>query len=226
MTDRISMQAQSREGTGKGTARAIRREAKIPAVIYGNKQDPVTISMNTKDFTLAYSKGGLFTTLIDITVDGKKEMVLTRDIQTHPVTDVVVHADFLRVSAKTKIAVEVPVSFINEDKSPALEDRGILNVVRYTIELYCQATNIPENIEVNLEGKEYGDSVNFSDATMPDGTTPVIGDRDFTIATIVEPREEEEEPEDDVEAGDVPAMEQEGEETTAEGDDKAEEKSE
>ena len=149
-------------------------------------------------------------------------MVLTRDIQTHPVTDVVVHADFLRVSAKTKIAVDVPVQFTNEEKSPALNDRGILNVVRHTIELYCQATNIPENIEVNLEGKEYGDSVNVSDAKMPEGTSAVIDDRDFTIATIVEPREAEEESEDDVEAGDVPATAQEGDEASAEEGDKAE----
>jgi large subunit ribosomal protein L25 len=205
---KLAMTAELREGTGKGTARAIRREKKIPAVIYGDKKEPVTISLNAKDFTLEYKKGHLYTTLIDVTVDGKKEMVLTRDIQTHPVTDFIIHADFLRVSAKTKIAVDVPVHFINEEKSPALESRGILNVVRHTIELYCQATNIPEQVEVNLEGKEYGDSVNLSDATLPDGTSSVIDDRDFTIATIVEPREEEEESDDEVEAGDVPAMEQ------------------
>jgi large subunit ribosomal protein L25 len=109
----LAMMAELREGTGKGTARAIRREAKIPAVIYGNKKDPITISLNAKDFTLEYHKGSLFTTLIDMSFDGKKEMVLARDVQTHPVTDNIIHADFLRVSAKTKIAVEVPVNFVN-----------------------------------------------------------------------------------------------------------------
>jgi large subunit ribosomal protein L25 len=208
----LAMMAELREGTGKGTARAIRREAKIPAVIYGNKKDPSTISLNAKDFTLEYHKGSLFTTLIDMSFDGKKEMVLARDVQTHPVTDNIIHADFLRVSAKTKIAVEVPVNFVNEEKSPALSNNGILNVVRYTVELYCRATEIPENIEVNLEGKEFSDSVNLSDANLPDGTEPVISDRDFTIATIVEPRaveeSEEEETETDVDAADVPASAQ------------------
>lgn len=209
---KIAIAAELREGTGKGTARAIRRENKIPAVIYGNKQDPVGITLDGKDFTLEYEKGHIFTTLAEMTIDGKKQLVLARDIQKHPVTDDIIHADFLRVSEKTRIAVDVPVHFINEDKSPALEDRGILNVVRHTIELYCRATDIPEQIEVNLEGKEYHDTVNLSDAKLPNGVDPVISDRDFTIATIVEPRQADEEDEsEDVDAGEVPAMEQEGE---------------
>ncbi len=206
----IAMQAQAREGTGKGTARAIRRENKVPAVIYGNNQAPITITLDEKEITLEYHKGHLFTTLVDIDVDGKKELVLARDVQTHVVKDNILHVDFLRVSAKTKIAVMVPVHFINEDKSPALEDRGIINTVRHEIELYCQATNIPEMIEVNLEGKEYGDAVKMSDAILPEGSKPVISDRDFTIATIVEPREEPTEDElsedtDAPEASEVPA---------------------
>jgi large subunit ribosomal protein L25 len=209
MSTRLEMTAEIREGTGKGTARALRREKKIPAVIYGNNQAPVTITLDSKNISLEYQKGHLFTTLVNIEVDGKKELVLTRDVQTHVVTDEVMHADFLRVSAKTRIAVEIPVHFINEEKSPALEDRGILNVVRHTIELYCRATEIPEHIEVNLEGKEYGDSVNASDATLPNGAEFVISDRDFTIATIVEPRQIEEEGDvaegEDVAADEVPA---------------------
>jgi len=206
----ISMTAEVREGTGKGTARSLRREDKIPAVIYGNKQTPVTITMNDKEITLEYHKGHLFTTLVDITVDGKKELVLARDVQTHVVTDKILHIDFLRVSAKTKIAVMVPVTFINEDKSPALNDRGIINTVRHEVELYCQATNIPEEIIVDLTGTEYGDSIKLSNVTMPDGATSVINDRDFTIATIVEPREEQTEEElseggEAPEASEVPA---------------------
>lgn len=215
----LAMAAELREGTGKGTARAIRREAKVPAVIYGNKKDPVTISLDAKELTMQYHKGHLFTTLIDMTVDGKKEMVLARDIQTHPVTDFIVHADFLRVSAKTKIAVDIPVHFVNEEQSPALSANGILNVVRHTIELYCRATEIPESIEVDLTGKEFSDSVNLSDATLPEGTEPVIGDRDFTIATIVEPRaadDEEETSEEEVDAAEVPASAQSEDESDAE----------
>ncbi len=172
MTDRISMQAQSREGTGKGTARALRREKKIPAVIYGNNQAPVTITLDEKEITMEYHKAHLFTTLMDIEVDGKKELVLARDVQTHVVTDNVLHVDLLRVSAKTKIAVMVPVNFINESES-AMSAGAILNTVRHEVELNCRATEIPESIDVDLAGKEFGDAVNVSDAKMPEGVTPV-----------------------------------------------------
>lgn len=204
------MTAQTREGTGKGVARALRREKKIPAVIYGNNQAPVTIILDEKEITLEYHKGHLFTTLMDIDVDGKKELVLARDVQTHVVKDTVLHVDLLRVSAKTKIAVMVPVHFINEDQSPAMEAKGILNTVRHEVELLCTATAIPEMIEVNLAGKEFGDAVKISDAILPNGTTPVIDDRDFTIATLVEPKK----------AADDDADTAEGEEgeATAEGD--------
>jgi large subunit ribosomal protein L25 len=206
MTDRIAMQAQSREGTGKGTARALRREKKIPAVIYGNNQAPVTITLDEKEITMEYHKAHLFTTLMDIEVDGKKELVLARDVQTHVVTDNVLHVDLLRVSAKTKIAVMVPVNFINENES-AMSAGAILNTVRHEVELMCKATEIPESIDVNLTGKEFGDSVNLSDANLPDGVTPVIDDRDFTIATLVEPKAAPVEDEDTEapEASEVPA---------------------
>lgn len=205
MTDRISMQAQSREGTGKGTARALRREKRIPAVIYGNNQAPVTITLDEKEITMEYHKAHLFTTLVDIDVDGKKELVLARDVQTHVVTDNLLHVDFLRVSAKTKIAVMVPVHFINE-KDCAMSAGAILNTVRHEIELNCRATEIPESIDVDLTGKEFGDSVNLSDANLPDGVTPVISDRDFTIATLVEPKAAPVEEETDApEASEVPA---------------------
>ena len=213
MSTKIQMTAQTREGTGKGTARALRREAKIPAVIYGNNQTPVSITLDEKEITLEYHKGHLFTTLVDIAIDGKKELVLARDVQTHVVTDDVLHVDFLRVSPKTKIAVDIPVHFINHEKSPALESNGILNTVRHEVELYCKATNIPEYIEVDLSDKDFGDSVRLSDATKPEGATPVIDDRDFTIATIVEPKKADdldEEEGEDVAADEVPASEQEG----------------
>ena len=129
---------------------------------------------------------------MNLDVDGEKHQVLARDVQLHPVTDNVMHIDFLRVTAKTKIAVEIPVQFINEDKAPGLEQKGILNVVRHSVELLCSATNIPDHVDVNLEGKEMGASINVSDAALPEGTKPVIDDRDFTIATIMAPRAIEE----------------------------------
>ena len=213
------MAAQTRDGTGKGVARALRREHKIPAVIYGNNQSPITISLDEKEITLEYHKGHLFTTLMDIEVDGKKELVLARDVQTHVVTDNVLHVDFLRVSAKTKIAVNVPVVFINEDASPAMQAKAILNTVRHEVELMCTATAIPEQIEVDLTGKEYGDSVNISDAKLPEGTKPVIDDRDFTIATLVEPKKANEPEEEEVAEG------EEGAEASADGEGESKEES-
>lgn len=192
MSKNYTMSAAKREGTGKGIARALRRENKTPAVIYGDSKAPVTIALPAKETNLEYNRGQMFTTLCDLDVDGDKHLVLARDVQVHPVTDVVQHVDFLRVTAKTKIAVDIPVQFIDEDKSPGLEEKGILNVTRYTVELYCSATNIPDQLEVSLEGKEHGDAVKMSDAKLPEGTKPIIDDRDFTIATILAPRKLEE----------------------------------
>lgn len=188
MSKNYAIEAEQREQAGKGAARSLRREGKIPAVIYGDKKDPVKVTLDSNRINVEYNKGHMFTTLCDLNVGKEKHLVLARDIQLHPVTDVVEHVDFLRVSAKTKIAVNVPVKFINEDKSPGLEDKGILNVTRYDVEVVCLATNIPEEIEVDLAGKEQGDTVKASDAKLPTGSKYVIDDRDFTIATIMAPK--------------------------------------
>jgi len=196
MSKNYALKAEARDRAGKGIARSLRREGKTPAVIYGDKKEPVKIALDQNTINVEYNKGQMFTTLCDLEVGNDKHLVLARDVQTHPVTDVVEHVDFLRVTAKTKIAVDVPVQFINEDKSPGMDQKGILNIVRYTIELVCTATNIPENVEVNLEGKEHGDSINVSDANLPEGAKPVIDDRDFTIATLLAPKKAEEVEED------------------------------
>ena len=208
MSKNYAMTAAKRDGAGKGIARALRRENKVPAVIYGDKKEPVTISLSARDAHVEYHKGHMFTTLCDMDVEGTKHLVLCRDIQVHPVTDNVMHIDFLRVTPKTKIAVDVPVRFINEEKSPGMDAKGILNVVRYTIELLCTATNIPDEVEVNLEGKEHGDAIKVSDALLPEGSKPVIDDRDFTIATLLAPRKvEESAAEGDEDAGEAEAAE-------------------
>lgn len=209
MSKNYAMAAANRDGAGKGIARALRRENRVPAVIYGDSKEPVTISLSARDINVEYNKGHMFTQLCDLDVDGSKHLVLARDVQVHPVTDVVMHVDFLRVTKKTKIAVDVPVKFIDEEQSPGLDQKGILNVTRYTVELLCSATEIPEQLEVSLAGKEHGDAVKMSDAKLPAGTSPVIADRDFTIATILAPRKLEEE---------APA---EGEEAAAEGEEAA-----
>lgn len=188
MSKNYAIKAEIRERAGKGVARSLRREGRTPAVIYGDGKEPVKISISENEVNVEYNKGQMFTTLCDLEVGKDKHLVLARDVQLHPVTDVVEHVDFLRVNAKTKIAVDVPVTFINEDKCPSIDKKGTLNVVRFTVELLVQATNIPDHIEVNLEGKEHGDAVKVSDANMPEGAAPVITDRDFTIATLIAPK--------------------------------------
>ena len=192
MTAHYALNAAKRERAGKGVARALRREKKIPAVIYGDNKAPVSIALPANDVNIEYNKGHMFTSLCDMVVDGEKVLVLARDVQVHPVSDVVTHADFLRVNEKTKIAVEIPVEFINEDKAPGLvEGAGTLNVVRHEVELLCSAVNIPESLQIDLAGKEIGDTIRISSARLPAGTKPVI-DRDFVVATIAAPKSVEE----------------------------------
>lgn len=189
MSTNYALQAEKRDRAGKGVARALRRENKVPAVIYGDGKEPVSIALPAKEINLEYLKAHMFTSLCDLDVGGTKHLVLARDVQLHPVNDRVEHVDFLRVNKNTKIAVFVPVHFINEDKCPGIKERGVMNVVRHEIELMCSAIDIPEQVEVNLEGKKIGDTVKLSDAKLPEGTKAVIANRNFAIATIQEPKE-------------------------------------
>ena len=193
MSDTLTLNASKRDRAGKGSARAARRSGEIPAVIYGDRKEPLSITINANEFRKLINQPGIFSQLLNITVDGSDNSVLTRDIQFHPVTDVPLHADFLRVSKGAKIAVMVAVEFINEDKSQGLKTGGILNVVRHEVELECPANAIPENIVVDLDGTNVGDSIHISAISLPDGVTPTITDRDFTVATIAAPASETEE---------------------------------
>ena len=187
MSDILTITAEKRERAGKGIARALRREGRVPAVIYGDSKESEGISMHRNELTKLFNTGRLMSTLLDVDIDGKKHRVITRDVQVHPVTDIVLHADFLRLGKGAKIAVEVPVSFLNEETCPGLKVGGVLNVVRYTVELNCPADNIPASIELDLAEAEMNDSLHISQVALPDGVTPVIDDRDFTIATIAAP---------------------------------------
>ena len=187
MADILSIAAQKRDRAGKGTARSLRGEGRVPAVIYGEKKDPESISIAINDITKLYKTGRILSTLLDVDIDGKKHRVIARDVQLHPVRDTILHADFLRLGKGAKIAVEVPVRFLNEETCPGLKSGGVLNVVRYTVELNCPADNIPEDIELDLIEASMGDSLHISEVTLPDGCEPVISDRDFTIATIAAP---------------------------------------
>jgi large subunit ribosomal protein L25 len=187
MSDNTTISAEQRERVGKGSARAARRAGLVPAVIYGDKKEPVGINLSAREITRIVHQPGIFGRLLDIEVSGQKHTVLTRDIQFHPVTDVILHMDFLRVSGSAKVAVAVPVEFINEDNCPGLRIGGVLNVVRYEVELLCPATAIPEKITVDLDGIKIGDSIHISAIPLPDGVEPTITDRDFTVATIASP---------------------------------------
>jgi len=207
MSDITTISASERERVGKGSARAARRAGLVPAVIYGDKKDPVGITMESREVTKIVHQPGIFGRLLDIDVAGTKSTVLTRDIQFHPVSDKIMHMDFLRVSQSATVAVAVAVEFINEDKCPGIKVGGVLNVVRYEVELNCPAIAIPEKITIDLEGVKIGDSIHISAIPLPDGVTPTITDRDFTVATLASPgggvkNEDEETDEGAEEAGD------------------------
>ncbi len=187
MSDTTTISASERERVGKGSARAARRAGLVPAVIYGNKKDPVGITMDAREITKLVHQAGIFGRLLEIDVAGTKSTVLTRDIQFHPVNDAIMHMDLLRVSQSATVSVAVPVEFINEDKCPGIRVGGVLNVVRYEVELNCPATAIPEKITIDLEGVKIGDSIHISAIPLPEGTTPTITDRDFTVATLASP---------------------------------------
>ena len=185
--DTYELKAEARERVGKGSARELRRNGNIPAVIYGDKQAPVSISLSRNDVTKRLHAGGFMTTVATIDVGGTKYRVLPKDYQLDPVRDFMVHVDFLRVSANTRVTVEVPVHFVNEEKSPGIKRGGVLNVVRHEVEFHCSADDIPEFITADLTGLEIGDGIHISHIKLPKGVSPVIADRDFTIATVAAP---------------------------------------
>lgn len=186
MSESYELKAEARERVGKGSSRELRRNGFIPAVIYGDKQAPISIVLNTNEVTKRIHAGGFMTTVATIDLDGKKITVLPKDYQLDPVRDFTMHVDFLRVSGNTEVTVDVPVHFVNEDKS-AIKQGGVLNIVRHTVEFLCPANAIPEFITVDLNGAKIGDSIHISAVKLPKGVRPVITDRDFTIATLVAP---------------------------------------
>jgi len=219
MSDVASLDAEAREQAGKGAARALRRSGRVPAVIYGDKKDPTPISIDGHTLQIELSQAGFYLRLYDIKVNGKNERVLPRDVQRHPVTSAPLHVDFLRISAGATIAVNVGVVFENEELSPGLKRGGVLNVVRYEIELVCPAAAIPEQIVIDLTGLDIGDGIHISNVKLPPDVEPVIADRDFTIATIASPtvQEEEVEEEEGEEIEGEEGLEVEGEEGKSSG---------
>ena len=197
----IDFKAEARSQVGKGSARAARRAGLVPAVIYGNKQSPISITLDANKWRQLMHKPGIFSQLMNIQVNNETHFVLPRDIQQHPVSEEAEHVDFLRVTENATVAVGISVEFLNEDKCTGLKLGGVLNVVRPQVELNCPAISIPEKLTVDLEGLNVGHTIHISAIELPEGCTPTITDRDFTVATIAAPRgglgdsEEEEETE-------------------------------
>jgi large subunit ribosomal protein L25 len=187
MTDQSDLAAEPRESIGRGHARAARRAGRVPAVVYGGKEPPVTITVDERTLVREYDKGGFANRLLDLKVGGDTYRVLPREIQLHPVSDRLLHVDFLRLTAESQIRISVPAVFINDEESPGLKRGGVLNVVRYEIELMCRADSIPEQIVCDLTGLDIGDGVHIEDVDLPEGVNPTIADRNFTIATVAAP---------------------------------------
>ncbi len=187
MADTPVIEAMARTGTGKGAARSARREGLVPGVIYGGGEDPQTINIKHNVFLKALKAGKFMSTLVNLKVDGQDNRVICRAVQKDVVKDLPTHADFLRLSARSRINLYIPVDFINEEECPGLKKGGVLTVVRNEVELKVTAGDIPEQLVVDLTGLDVGDTINISNINLPEGTRPMITDRDFVIANISAP---------------------------------------
>ena len=187
MSDALTLPAEARERAGKGASRVLRREGRVPAVIYGGKEEPTTIHIEAKELVRQLGTGHFMNSIVMIELGGKKLRTIPKDVALHPVSDRPLHVDFLRLSKDSKIQVAVPVVFANEEDSPGLKKGGVLNVGRHELELVCESDKIPDEIVIDVTGREVGDSIHISSVTLPEGSESAITDRDFTIATIVAP---------------------------------------
>jgi len=188
MSEQLTLSAEARDRAGKGASRYLRREGRVPAVIYGANEEPTSIHLEEKILVRQLKTGHFMNSVVMIEVPGGKAIrTLPKDVQFHPVTDRPMHVDFLRIGEHSKVNVSVPVRFDNEDKSPGLKRGGVLNIVRHDLELICDAAEIPDDIVIDLSGTEIGDSIHISAISLPKGSESAITDRDFTIATIAPP---------------------------------------
>ena len=203
----VKIHAEKRLKTGTGKSREFRSNNLIPGIIYGEKKEPIPISLNEKELKLQLNDTGFFSKQCEITLDNENFKVLPKDVQLHPVKENILHIDFLRVGENTTVTLFVPVKFINENECEGLRQGGVLNIVRHEVELKTPVSKIPEFLEANLSGLEIGDSIHISSINLDESVKPIIQDRDFTIATLAPPtvmkvEEPAKETEDDKEATD------------------------
>ncbi|MET4665445.1 50S ribosomal protein L25/general stress protein Ctc [Sphingomonas sp. PvP056] len=188
MSEQMTLAAETREQVGKGASRLLRREGRVPAVIYGNKQEPLSIHVEEKALMRLLNTGHFMNSVVMVGAGGQQVRTLPKDVTFDVVTERPVHVDFLRIGAHSTVTVAVPVVFTDEDDAPGIKrDGGVLNVTRHEIEVVCDAAEIPGEITISLAGLEVGASIHISDVKLPNGVEPSIADRDFAIATIVPP---------------------------------------
>ncbi|WP_300973918.1 50S ribosomal protein L25/general stress protein Ctc [Sphingomonas sp. LHG3406-1] len=187
MSEQLTLPAETRDRAGKGASRELRNQGRVPAVVYGANQEPLSIHVEEKLLAKMLSTGHFMNSVVMIDAGGQTTRTLPKDVQFHPVTSRPVHVDFLRISEHSKVTVAVPVRFTDEEESAGIKRGAVLNIVKHEIDLSCDASEIPDDIAISLKGLDVGDSIHISNVSLPKGATPTITDRDFTIATIVAP---------------------------------------
>ncbi|MFL6800802.1 MAG: 50S ribosomal protein L25/general stress protein Ctc [Sphingomicrobium sp.] len=207
MSEQLTLPAEARDRAGKGASRALRRDGRVPAVVYGEKKEPLSIHVEEKLLSKMLSTGHFMNSVVMIDFQGKAHRTLPKAVDFHPVSSRPIHVDFLRIGEHTKVHVAVPVRFDNDEESPGLKRGGVLNVVQHELEIECDAAHIPNEIHIDLTGLEIGDSIHISQVKLPDGVVPWNDEEDFTVATIVSPSAMKAEEEETAPAGEVPTVE-------------------
>ena len=225
-----SVEANIRNTNTKGEVNSLRINGNVPAIVYGGSEKNQKIYLSKKNIKNLIEKENFLSNIISINLDGKSENVLPKEIVWDPITDEPIHIDFLRIVKGAKVILEIPVKFINIEKSPGLKRGGVLNIVRRKVELKCPTENIPTELVVDLDNLDIGSSIKISSIKLPENVTPTIQGRDFVVATVAAPtiiKEPEKPAEETTEEGAEPETEgAEGEVKTAEGDKKEDDKKE
>jgi len=207
MSEQLTLPAEARDRAGKGASRALRRDGRVPAVVYGEKKEPLSIHVEEKLLYKMLLTGHFMNSVVMVDLKGKPHRTLPKAVDFHPVSGRPIHVDFLRIGEHTKVTVAVPVRFDNDEESPGLKRGGVLNVVQHELELVCDAASIPNEIHIALDGLDIGDAIHISHVKLPDGVLPANQDEDFTVATIVAPSAMKAEEEETTPAGEVPTLE-------------------
>ena len=178
------LEAKERTATGSGVARAVRREKRVPGIVYGDTKDPFMVTICQKSLLTECSRPGFFSRIMTLNVDGKDHVVIARDIQYHTVTDMPLHIDFQRVTKNSRVVVQIPIHFINEDKSPTLKRGGTLNVIVHALDIQCSPDSIPESFTIDLSGIDGNHSITLDSLTLPHNVKAANAQRDHVLATV------------------------------------------